>query len=78
MASMQWLADHERSTGPSEIEWIVLPEGFCLRAETAEITKPITPAQFAAMGEPAAHLGPSGATGRKSTTFDTILSIDKM
>ena len=26
------LADHERSTGPWEIEWIVLPEAFCLMA----------------------------------------------
>jgi 3-carboxy-cis,cis-muconate cycloisomerase len=26
------VADHERSTGPWEIEWIVLPEAFCLLA----------------------------------------------
>jgi 3-carboxy-cis,cis-muconate cycloisomerase len=26
------VADHERSTGPWEIEWIVLPEAFCLVA----------------------------------------------
>jgi 3-carboxy-cis,cis-muconate cycloisomerase len=26
------VADHERSTGPWEIEWIVLPETFCLLA----------------------------------------------
>ena len=26
------VADHERSTGPWEIEWIVLPEAFCLMA----------------------------------------------
>ncbi len=26
------IADHERSTGPWEIEWIVLPEAFCLTA----------------------------------------------
>ena len=26
------IADHERSTGPWEIEWIVLPEAFCLMA----------------------------------------------
>ena len=26
------VADHERSTGPWEIEWIVLPETFCLMA----------------------------------------------
>jgi 3-carboxy-cis,cis-muconate cycloisomerase len=26
------VADHERSTGPWEIEWIVLPEIFCLAA----------------------------------------------
>jgi 3-carboxy-cis,cis-muconate cycloisomerase len=26
------VADHERSTGPWEIEWIVLPEAFCLTA----------------------------------------------
>jgi 3-carboxy-cis,cis-muconate cycloisomerase len=26
------VADHERSTGPWEIEWIVLPEAFCLIA----------------------------------------------
>src|SRR5207249_4074494 len=24
------VADHERSTGPWEIEWLVLPEAFCL------------------------------------------------
>ncbi len=27
------VADHERSTGPWEIEWIVLPEAFCLLAD---------------------------------------------
>jgi 3-carboxy-cis,cis-muconate cycloisomerase len=26
------VADHERSTGPWQIEWIVLPEAFCLLA----------------------------------------------
>ncbi|MEK9775743.1 MAG: 3-carboxy-cis,cis-muconate cycloisomerase, partial [Quisquiliibacterium sp.] len=26
------LADHERSTGPRQIDWIVLPEAFCLTA----------------------------------------------
>jgi 3-carboxy-cis,cis-muconate cycloisomerase len=26
------IADHERSTGPWQIEWIVLPEAFCLMA----------------------------------------------
>jgi 3-carboxy-cis,cis-muconate cycloisomerase len=26
------VADHERSTGPWEIEWIALPEAFCLAA----------------------------------------------
>jgi 3-carboxy-cis,cis-muconate cycloisomerase len=26
------VADHERSTGPWEIEWVVLPEMFCLIA----------------------------------------------
>ena len=26
------VADHQRSTGPWEIEWIVLPEAFCLIA----------------------------------------------
>ena len=26
------VADHERSTGPWQIEWIVLPEAFCLAA----------------------------------------------
>jgi 3-carboxy-cis,cis-muconate cycloisomerase len=26
------IADHERSTGPWEIEWIVLPDAFCLTA----------------------------------------------
>jgi len=26
------IADHERSTGPWQIEWIVLPEAFCLIA----------------------------------------------
>ena len=27
------VADHERSTGPWQIEWITLPEIFCLRHE---------------------------------------------
>ncbi len=30
------VADHERSTGPWEIEWIVLPEAFCLMAGALE------------------------------------------
>jgi len=30
------VADHERSTGPWEIEWIVLPEAFCLLAGALE------------------------------------------
>ena len=30
------VADHERSTGPWEIEWIVLPEAFCLLGWRAE------------------------------------------
>ena len=30
------IADHERSTGPWEIEWIVLPEAFCLTAGALE------------------------------------------
>ena len=33
------VADHERSTGPWEIEWIALPEAFCLLAglETSSV-----------------------------------------
>ena len=30
------VADHERSTGPWEIEWIVLPESFCLHGRRAQ------------------------------------------
>jgi 3-carboxy-cis,cis-muconate cycloisomerase len=33
------VADHERSTGPWEIEWIVLPEAFCLTAGALKHTR---------------------------------------
>ncbi len=33
------VADHERSTGPWEIEWIALPEAFCLTAGALMQTK---------------------------------------
>src|SRR5688572_4528851 len=33
------VADHERSTGPWEIEWIVLPETFCLMAGALRQTR---------------------------------------
>ncbi len=33
------IADHERSTGPWEIEWIALPEAFCLTAGALRQTK---------------------------------------
>jgi len=33
------IADHERSTGPWEIEWIVLPEAFCLTAGALRQTR---------------------------------------
>lgn len=33
------IADHERSTGPWEIEWIVLPEAFCLTAGALQQTR---------------------------------------
>ena len=33
------IADHERSTGPWEIEWIVLPEAFCLTAGALKQTR---------------------------------------
>ncbi|MEP6943660.1 MAG: adenylosuccinate lyase family protein [Betaproteobacteria bacterium] len=33
------IADHERSTGPWEIEWIVLPEAFCLIAGALKQTR---------------------------------------
>ncbi len=33
------VADHERSTGPWEIEWIVLPEAFCLLAGALKQTR---------------------------------------
>ena len=35
------IADHERSTGPWEIEWIVLPESFCLIAGALQQTRSI-------------------------------------
>src|SRR6476646_1306861 len=33
------VADHERSTGPWEIEWILLPEAFCLLAGALDHSK---------------------------------------
>src|SRR6202008_3658210 len=33
------VADHERSTGPWEIEWIILPEAFCLLAGALKQTR---------------------------------------
>ena len=33
------VADHERSTGPWEIEWIVLPEAFCLMGGALKQTR---------------------------------------
>ena len=33
------IADHERSTGPWEIEWIALPEAFCLTAGALKQTQ---------------------------------------
>src|SRR4029077_1299227 len=33
------IADHERSTGPWEIEWIVLPDAFCLIAGALKQTR---------------------------------------
>jgi 3-carboxy-cis,cis-muconate cycloisomerase len=33
------VADHERSTGPWEIEWIALPESFCLMAGALKQTR---------------------------------------
>ncbi|MFC5498669.1 adenylosuccinate lyase family protein [Caenimonas terrae] len=33
------VADHERSTGPWEIEWVVLPETFCLLSGALKQTK---------------------------------------
>jgi 3-carboxy-cis,cis-muconate cycloisomerase len=33
------IADHERSTGPWEIEWIALPEAFCLLAGALQHTR---------------------------------------
>ncbi len=33
------VADHERSTGPWEIEWIVLPEAFCLLGSALKQTR---------------------------------------
>lgn len=35
------VADHERSTGPWEIEWIVLPETFCLMAGALKQTRAV-------------------------------------
>ena len=35
------VADHERSTGPWEIEWIVLPEAFCLMAGALRQTRQV-------------------------------------
>jgi len=35
------VADHERSTGPWEIEWIVLPETFCLIAGALKQTRSV-------------------------------------
>ncbi len=35
------VADHERSTGPWQIEWIVLPEAFCLMAGALKQTRAV-------------------------------------
>jgi 3-carboxy-cis,cis-muconate cycloisomerase len=35
------IADHERSTGPWEIEWIALPEAFCLMAGALKQTRAV-------------------------------------
>ena len=35
------VADHERSTGPWEIEWIVMPEAFCLMAGALKQTRAV-------------------------------------
>ncbi|EHR71644.1 adenylosuccinate lyase [Burkholderiales bacterium JOSHI_001] len=35
------VADHERSTGPWQIEWIVLPEAFCLLAGALKQTRTV-------------------------------------
>src|SRR6476620_7165914 len=35
------IADHERSTGPWEIEWIVLPDAFCLIAGALKQTRAV-------------------------------------
>jgi 3-carboxy-cis,cis-muconate cycloisomerase len=35
------VADHERSTGPWEIEWIALPEAFCLTAGALRQTRAV-------------------------------------
>ena len=35
------VADHERSTGPWEIEWIALPEAFCLTAGALKQTRAV-------------------------------------
>src|SRR5206468_1835254 len=47
------VADHERSTGPWEIEWIVLPEN-------KEISKHMSRAELARLCDPANYLGQSG------------------
>jgi 3-carboxy-cis,cis-muconate cycloisomerase len=35
------IADHERSTGPWEIEWIALPDAFCLLAGALNQTRTV-------------------------------------
>ena len=35
------VADHERSTGPWQIEWIVLPEAFCLMAGALKLSRQV-------------------------------------
>ena len=35
------VADHERSTGPWQIEWLVLPEAFCLMAGALQQTRQV-------------------------------------
>ncbi len=35
------IADHERASGPWEIEWIVLPEAFCLTAGALQQTRTV-------------------------------------
>ena len=81
------VADHERSTGPWEIEWIVLAEAFCLMAgalkqsiavveglevDPAAMRRNIDMTQGLVMSE--AMLDPANYLGQSGVMVDRVLA----